>query len=332
MSAFFYIVNNSFYPLCKVQLCWLNFMIRILNANVFSWTSLVFPWHRLAHKQKRTIQLDLITMDSNLLLQITPQSVEVQGAVWEGQGQVHVCSGHSRVWDSQTQQENQRCKFLRIFFFLLKLIFRWKEISPRVLINLAPSIPLRSSTRWNTTKPRPRHTLCLMTPHTSSTWRRSKTSPALWVELCRCKWVHVQGRRKFKLGGEMIMRFVVQLKYKEVYEKCKAQINMDPEAHEIRAAKEAYKNITNVSVPERQNQKTHRCSFPSLDDRNHTNSGWRRSLLLVAAWLQEEVRGHQEQVDLDFGQTRLPQCCQEYPATEWCKTVGMEPHQNVTLC
>lgn len=42
--------------------------------------------------------------------------------------------------------------------------------------------------------------------------------------------------------------FILQLKYKEVYEKCKAQINMDPEAHEIRAAKEAYKNITNVSV------------------------------------------------------------------------------------
>nr|XP_046261004.1 nebulin isoform X30 [Scatophagus argus] len=36
------------------------------------------------------------------------------------------------------------------------------------------------------------------------------------------------------------------LKYKEVYEKSKAQINMDPEAHEIRAAKEAYKNITNL--------------------------------------------------------------------------------------
>lgn len=39
----------------------------------------------------------------------------------------------------------------------------------------------------------------------------------------------------------------LQLKYKEVYEKSKAQINMDPEAHEIRAAKEAYQNITNVS-------------------------------------------------------------------------------------
>ncbi|XP_075336119.1 nebulin isoform X5 [Odontesthes bonariensis] len=37
------------------------------------------------------------------------------------------------------------------------------------------------------------------------------------------------------------------LKYKEVYEKSKAQINMDPEAHEIRAAKEAYKNISNLT-------------------------------------------------------------------------------------
>ncbi|XP_067372352.1 nebulin isoform X7 [Channa argus] len=36
------------------------------------------------------------------------------------------------------------------------------------------------------------------------------------------------------------------LKYKEVYEKSKAQINMGPEAHEIRAAKEAYKNISNL--------------------------------------------------------------------------------------
>ncbi|XP_044071732.1 nebulin isoform X25 [Siniperca chuatsi] len=36
------------------------------------------------------------------------------------------------------------------------------------------------------------------------------------------------------------------LKYREVYEKSKAQINMDPEAHEIRAAKEAYKNISNL--------------------------------------------------------------------------------------
>uniref|UniRef100_A0A8C7ULJ0 Nebulin n=1 Tax=Oncorhynchus mykiss TaxID=8022 RepID=A0A8C7ULJ0_ONCMY len=36
------------------------------------------------------------------------------------------------------------------------------------------------------------------------------------------------------------------LKYKEVYEKSKAQINMDPESFEIRAAKEAYKNISNL--------------------------------------------------------------------------------------
>lgn len=64
------------------------------------------------------------------------------------------------------------------------------------------------------------------------------------------------------------------------------------------------------------------------------HSGARRDGILsrlVAAGLQEKVRGHQEQVDLDFGQTRLPQRCQEYPAAEWRKTVGMEPHQNVTL-
>lgn len=62
----------------------------------------------------------------------------------------------------------------------------------------------------------------------------------------------------------------MQLKYKEVYEKCKAQINMDPEAHEIRAAKEAYKNITNVSVL---NGST-RVSFESILHviRNHTSS------------------------------------------------------------
>ncbi|XP_076012475.1 nebulin [Genypterus blacodes] len=36
------------------------------------------------------------------------------------------------------------------------------------------------------------------------------------------------------------------LKYREVYEKSKAHINMDPEAHSIRAAKEAYKNISNL--------------------------------------------------------------------------------------
>ncbi|XP_077393753.1 nebulin [Festucalex cinctus] len=35
-------------------------------------------------------------------------------------------------------------------------------------------------------------------------------------------------------------------KYKELYERNKAQINIDPEAHSIRAAKEAYRNITNL--------------------------------------------------------------------------------------
>lgn len=41
--------------------------------------------------------------------------------------------------------------------------------------------------------------------------------------------------------------FSSQLKYKEVYEKNKAQINMAPDSFDIRAAKEAYKNISNVS-------------------------------------------------------------------------------------
>lgn len=103
------------------------------------------------------------------------------------------------------------------------------------------------------------------------------------------------------------MWYVAQLKYKEVYEKCKAQINMDPEAHEIRAAKEAYKNITNVSFLNSRMQKHSvvRVHF-SLVEITHTRHD---SVLLVTAWLQEEVRGHQEQVDLDFGQTRLPQRC-----------------------
>lgn len=41
--------------------------------------------------------------------------------------------------------------------------------------------------------------------------------------------------------------YSLQLKYKEVYEKNKAQINIAPDAFDIRAAKEAYKNISNVS-------------------------------------------------------------------------------------
>lgn len=103
----------------------------------------------------------------------------------------------------------------------------------------------------------------------------------------------------------------MQLKYKEVYEKCKAQINMDPEAHEIRAAKEAYKNITNVSVVVGTIGRhgvvrflLHKMTIPRA-----RHDGVTFSLLLVTAGLQEEVRGHQEQVDLDLGQTRLPQRC-----------------------
>ncbi|XP_078795270.1 nebulin isoform X13 [Oryzias latipes] len=44
------------------------------------------------------------------------------------------------------------------------------------------------------------------------------------------------------------------LKYREVYERSKAQINMDPEAHEIRAAKEAYKNISNLDYRKKYQQ------------------------------------------------------------------------------
>lgn len=101
-----------------------------------------------------------------------------------------------------------------------------------------------------------------------------------------------------------VMSFTMQLKYREVYEKSKAQINIDPEAHEIRAAKEAYKNITNVSVWNCQIKK--KKFFFSL---------WISDILdimlffLVSAWLQEEIWGYQEQVDLDIRQTRLPQRC-----------------------
>lgn len=56
----------------------------------------------------------------------------------------------------------------------------------------------------------------------------------------------------------------MQLKYKEVYEKSKAQINIDPEAHEIRAAKEAYRNITNVRVFSRPTGKHYYCYLSIL--------------------------------------------------------------------
>lgn len=89
-----------------------------------------------------------------------------------------------------------------------------------------------------------------------------------------------------------------------MYEKSKAQINMDPEAHEIRAAKEAYQNITNV----RRSFSNHHCSISSTP----------RNFVIVrsSADLQEEIRSHQEQVDLDSRQARLPQRCQELFATE----------------
>lgn len=105
----------------------------------------------------------------------------------------------------------------------------------------------------------------------------------------------------------------LQLKYREVYEKSKAQINMDPEAHEIRAAKEAYKNITNVRVFTRGIRKNH---FLFIIDSRLT-----QHTFLILAWLQEEIWSHEKQVDLDSRQTRLPQCCQELPAAERCELV-----------
>lgn len=84
----------------------------------------------------------------------------------------------------------------------------------------------------------------------------------------------------------------LQLKYKEVYEKSKAQINMDPEAHEIRAAKEAYKNISNVSGSN---------AAGGFETVSLTVTLLNR--LLFLARLQEEVRSHKEQMDVDNGQT-----------------------------
>lgn len=66
------------------------------------------------------------------------------------------------------------------------------------------------------------------------------------------------------------------MKYREVYEKSKAQINIDPEAHEIRAAKEAYKNISNV----RASRFTFHLQIPQNID---------QVFVLCLARLQEEV-------------------------------------------
>lgn len=79
--------------------------------------------------------------------------------------------------------------------------------------------------------------------------------------------------------------FLFQLKYKEVYEKSKAQINMDPEAHEIRAAKEAYKNISNVS--------TFKKMTMLFGNTKHLSNNHKVLLMfLLLARLQEEVRGN----------------------------------------
>ncbi|XP_026150375.1 nebulin isoform X4 [Mastacembelus armatus] len=50
----------------------------------------------------------------------------------------------------------------------------------------------------------------------------------------------------FQKHMKKVKDFPSSMKYREVYERCKSQINIDPEAHSIRAAKEAYKNITNL--------------------------------------------------------------------------------------
>lgn len=79
--------------------------------------------------------------------------------------------------------------------------------------------------------------------------------------------------------------FLFQLKYKEVYEKSKAQINMDPEAHEIRAAKEAYKNISNVSIYKKLTM--------LVGNTKHPSNNYKVLLtFLLLARLQEEVWGN----------------------------------------
>lgn len=84
-----------------------------------------------------------------------------------------------------------------------------------------------------------------------------------------------------------------------MYERNKAHINMAPDAHDIRAAKEAYKNISNVSL---------HCSAPSICEVESQAIVSLFVFLALVAWLQEEVRGHQEQMDLDCGQTWFRSC------------------------
>lgn len=141
-----------------------------------------------------------------------PPSVEVQGAVWTSQGQVHFCSGDAWVRDSQTQQENQRRTFLSRFFPKSKKKKNKYEVRSKKYFCFSWLwwLSLRSSTRWNTTRTRRRGTPCLMTLHTSSTWRRSKTSPALWVLLSiPAVLLQMHGESKSKIQVFMLSSLLV---------------------------------------------------------------------------------------------------------------------------
>lgn len=71
-----------------------------------------------------------------------------------------------------------------------------------------------------------------------------------------------------------------------MYEKNKAQINIAPDAFDIRAAKEAYNNISNVSSLFQQK---------SWLISQYLRNVFKPSLRFSAvAWLQKEVWGHQE--------------------------------------
>lgn len=71
-----------------------------------------------------------------------------------------------------------------------------------------------------------------------------------------------------------------------MYEKNKAQINIAPDAFDIRAAKEAYKNISNVSS-----------LFQQISGliSYYLRYVFKPCICFFAvAWLQKEVWGHQE--------------------------------------
>lgn len=107
---------------------------------------------------------------------------------------------------------------------------------------------------------------------------------------------------------------ILQLKYKEVYEKSKAQINMDPEAHEIRAAKEAYKNISNVCVFSVDIRK---CHFLIIIDWNQTQTTWKyfwnflklfSSLTTRKSMKPPRTNGSGQQTDLTLSMLRKTPC------------------------